>query len=100
MIDLSANPEAVLTLENGSFVTVNKIEFKFERSEHENEDGTRNVFLTTTDSRVDEFNANLSAGTPGLYENFIEHLRAPSGQAAMLPYELAELIRTNTYEIH
>lgn len=115
MINLSDNPDAVLALEHGVFVLVNSIEFKFEVAAFENQDGTRNVFLTTTDSRIDEYNKalcgyshsncndckHLTETCPtGRYGDYITHLRSPSGQAAMLRYELAELIRTNDYEIH
>lgn len=96
MIDLSANPDAVLTLEHGTIVTVNSIEFKFEVSDHPDLNGLTCVFLTTTDSRVDEFNDSTSVG---LYADFIKHLRDYSGRAAMLRYELAELIQSNEYEV-
>jgi hypothetical protein len=108
MIDLKLNPEALLTMQKGDLCTLDGHEF-YLSVVHDFDNGRETgVFLTTTNSRVDEYNDLIYRDyqdhgypTPKYpqYHEYITHVRHPQFSATMSRHELIGVIVTETYRI-
>lgn len=57
------------------------------------------IFLTTLDSRVDDYNNNNLSGAYKEYRDYIQHMRNADGSAVMRREEIAELLINKQYTI-
>lgn len=108
MIDLKLNPEALLTMQKGDLCTLDGYEFYLDVVIDRDNGRETGVYLTTTNSRVDEYNELIyrdyqTNGSPSpkypQYHEYITHLRHPKFSATMSRHELVGVIVTRTYRI-
>lgn len=99
MINLNTTPQAILHLAVGEHATINDIEVIVNKSEA---DSQSRIYLTTADSRVQEYLALLiedDFSDDINYAKYIKHVRHPKGHALMSRQELADVIVAGSYRI-
>lgn len=105
MINLNATPQAVLHLNEGEHATIDGTEVIMCKNDVDDR-----VYLTTADSRVQEYQAAAAITFDDddedgdwidgpTYSDYIKHVRHHTGRALMTRHELADSITAGSYRI-
>lgn len=98
MINLNATPQAVLHLNEGEHATIDGTEVIMCKT-----DVDGRVYLTTADSRVQEYQAaaaiTFDDDDGPTYSDYIKHVRHHTGRALMTRRDLADSITAGSYRI-
>ena len=103
MINLTASPSEALKLQEGDVCEVDGRSMTVQGAGGD----AKKIYLTTTDSRVDEYNrlcdrqhgsGQVQRAEPK-YDRYIQHLRHPEYRAVMTRQELRDILVSKTYTI-